>query len=317
MLEEHDHKHAVHEFDGIIENRVTTPPVYFTVLFYGLILWAVVFCAYYLFSGWSSEKEFNAEMSAYQQQQMSAGEEAAQSAETGKEPGQAGAVAADKETDEIDAAGLYAAHCAMCHGAEGEGGIGPDLTDPDSIYGNSQADIVASISGGRPNGMPGFENQLSRAEIEALAGYLGDWRESPEAASRSEAAAEPEAAGAAEQPATKDQTETNQQVTTAETAEAEPAEAAPAAETSADAATSDPAIAAAKIFAQRCAVCHGDDGAGSGIGPDLTDPDYIYGKSQAEVVKSIRDGRPNGMPAFGNQLPEPEISALAEYVREL
>jgi len=310
MLEEHDHKHAVHEFDGIIENRVTTPPVYFTVLFYGLIIWGVVFSAYYLFSGWSSEKEFTAEMSAYQQQQTTAGEQTAQTAEAGKEPAQAGAAGGGKEAAEIDAAGLYATHCAMCHGAEGEGGIGPALTAPNYIYGSSQTDIVASISGGRPNGMPGFEKKLSDAEIEALAAYLGDWIQ---AASGAEAEADAASAGAEQRPASKDQTETAEQEQTTE-----PAKATATEETSAEEpATSGPAIAAAEIFAQRCAVCHGADGAGSGIGPDLTDPDYIYGKSQDEVVKSIRDGRPNGMPGFGNQLPEAEISALAEYVREL
>ena len=38
------------------------PPVYFTVLFYGLIVWGVAFCAFYLLSGWSSQAEFQAKM---------------------------------------------------------------------------------------------------------------------------------------------------------------------------------------------------------------------------------------------------------------
>ena len=58
MLEHHEHKHPVHDFDGITENRVNSPPVYFSVLFYGLILWGVLFIAYFLLSGWSSEGEF-------------------------------------------------------------------------------------------------------------------------------------------------------------------------------------------------------------------------------------------------------------------
>ena len=43
MLEQHEHKPPTHEFDGITETRVKSPPLYFSVLFYGLILWGVLF----------------------------------------------------------------------------------------------------------------------------------------------------------------------------------------------------------------------------------------------------------------------------------
>ena len=55
-------------FDGIKENRENNPPTYFNILFYGLILWGVIFMAYYLFSGWSSHGEFQEKMSAHQEQ---------------------------------------------------------------------------------------------------------------------------------------------------------------------------------------------------------------------------------------------------------
>ena len=69
MLDNHEHKHAVHEFDGIIENRVSKPPVYFTVLFYGLIIWGVAFMSFYLLSGWSSQAEFQEKMAAHKGEQ--------------------------------------------------------------------------------------------------------------------------------------------------------------------------------------------------------------------------------------------------------
>ena len=56
------------KFDGIKENRETPPPIYFNILFLGLILWAVLFSAYYLFSGWSSHGEFQQEMHDFQAQ---------------------------------------------------------------------------------------------------------------------------------------------------------------------------------------------------------------------------------------------------------
>ncbi len=57
----------IHEVDGIREDRSTPPPVYFNILFYGLIIWAFFFCAYYLFSGWSSTAEFEKKMQAHQE----------------------------------------------------------------------------------------------------------------------------------------------------------------------------------------------------------------------------------------------------------
>jgi len=53
-------------FDGIKENRENPPPGYFNILYYGLILWGVVFAAYFLLSGWSSQAEFQANMKEHQ-----------------------------------------------------------------------------------------------------------------------------------------------------------------------------------------------------------------------------------------------------------
>jgi len=164
MLEKHEHKHPVHNFDGIIENREQSPPPYFTVLFYGLVLWGVVFCAWFLLSGWSSEKEFREDMAAHRKQA-----EARQPA-----PGKSAAPAAAAKTESASGEKLFAEHCAACHGADGKGGIGPDLTDSETLFGNSLEAIRTSISGGRPGGMPAFGNQLSGAEIDALAEFVGN-----------------------------------------------------------------------------------------------------------------------------------------------
>ena len=54
-------------FDGIRENKENKPPSYFNILFYGLIIWGVLFMGYYLLSGWSSHGEFQEKMDAHQQ----------------------------------------------------------------------------------------------------------------------------------------------------------------------------------------------------------------------------------------------------------
>ncbi len=58
---------AQEPFDGIRERKGTKPPIYFNILFYGLIVWGVLFMAYYLFSGWSSHDEFREKMAAHQE----------------------------------------------------------------------------------------------------------------------------------------------------------------------------------------------------------------------------------------------------------
>lgn len=54
------------KFDGIKENRENPPPAYFNILYYGLILWGIIFSAYFLFSGWTSHGEFKEKMDAHQ-----------------------------------------------------------------------------------------------------------------------------------------------------------------------------------------------------------------------------------------------------------
>jgi cytochrome c oxidase cbb3-type subunit 3 len=155
MLEDHKHKHPTHNFDGITENRVNAPPVYFSVLFYGLIIWGIIFCAYYLLSGWSSEAEFREKMAAH------AGT-----------PDQQQTTATPPAAEPADAEALFAANCAGCHGADATGGFGSDLTAADYQYGKSAAEIRQSIVSGRGTAMPGFAEQLSAAEIDALVDFL-------------------------------------------------------------------------------------------------------------------------------------------------
>ena len=64
-----------------------------------------------------------------------------------------------------------------------------------------------------------------------------------------------------------------------------------------------------------CVNCHGQGG--GSIGPPLWDDTWIYGNSPSAVAESIIRGRPNGMPAYGDRLPEEQIWMLVTYVRAL
>jgi cytochrome c oxidase cbb3-type subunit III len=63
-------------------------------------------------------------------------------------------------------------NCAGCHGGAGGGGIGPPLADEEWIYGDSDANIYATIVQGRPNGMPAFGPSLQGEAAWKLAAFV-------------------------------------------------------------------------------------------------------------------------------------------------
>jgi cytochrome c oxidase cbb3-type subunit 3 len=50
------------------------------------------------------------------------------------------------------------------------------------------------------------------------------------------------------------------------------------------------------------------------MGPDLTDTYWRYGGSPADIYKSIYEGRPQGMPAWGRALSPDVIWKLVAYI---
>jgi len=63
-----------------------------------------------------------------------------------------------------------------------------------------------------------------------------------------------------------------------------------------------------------CAACHGYDLKG-GMGPDLTDTYWRYGGSPADIYKSVYEGRPQGMPAWGRALTPEQIWKVVSYIQ--
>jgi mono/diheme cytochrome c family protein len=65
---------------------------------------------------------------------------------------------------------IYSASCARCHGAEGGGGLGPELAGVVVESFPDVEDQIALVSGGIGT-MPGFANQLSEEEIRQVVEY--------------------------------------------------------------------------------------------------------------------------------------------------
>jgi PQQ-dependent dehydrogenase (methanol/ethanol family) len=74
-------------------------------------------------------------------------------------------------------------------------------------------------------------------------------------------------------------------------------------------------LAGRRLFAARCASCHGADGGGGEFGPDIADVRGLSHRN-ANLAEFIKSGNPDGgMPAF--PLPQQDIDALAALVAGL
>jgi len=64
-----------------------------------------------------------------------------------------------------------------------------------------------------------------------------------------------------------------------------------------------------------CNGCHANGGGDKG--PALMDDEWLYGGEPANIVASILQGRPNGMPSFQGRIPDYQVWQIAAYVRSL
>ena len=94
-----------------------------------------------------------------------AGSATAWAAET-KNP-YAGNRAAEEEGEKI-----FKENCRGCHGDKGSGGFGPKLATTVRKYGGTDAELFASVAGGRPGGMPKFLSQLGKDRVWKAVAYI-------------------------------------------------------------------------------------------------------------------------------------------------
>lgn len=155
-----------HDYDGIKYKEEKGSPGIFRILFAVLVVWGVIFMGYYLFSGWSSQSEADAARKAIVEKKDQAHKSFEGTVDNHSGSGHKVEVyiAAGKQ--------LYGNLCAACHGENGKGSVGPDLTKSKYIYGKSRIDIAKSITEGRPNGMPAFNGQINPEQVEGLVEFL-------------------------------------------------------------------------------------------------------------------------------------------------
>lgn len=142
-----------HKWDGDLEEWNNPAPKWWLYLYFITIAWGIGYMIAYpgigAFEGvlgWSQEGQYEEEM---------------QDASDRYEPIYTrfyemdfATLAADADAQKLGAS-LYASYCTTCHGSDARGAKGyPNLTDDDWIWGNTEAQITASIAQGRNAIMP-------------------------------------------------------------------------------------------------------------------------------------------------------------------
>ncbi|HSG97737.1 MAG TPA: cytochrome-c oxidase, cbb3-type subunit III [Woeseiaceae bacterium] len=71
------------------------------------------------------------------------------------------------------------------------------------------------------------------------------------------------------------------------------------------------------LFASYCTTCHGSDARGATGYPNLTDDDWLWGDTEADIVMSIERGRQAAMPPQGAILDDAAVDDLVAHVKSL
>jgi cytochrome c oxidase cbb3-type subunit 3 len=157
-----------HEYDGIQELNNPTPG-WFMYLFYATIIFAVSYLLiYHVFGvGQLQYDEYKTEMAVAAKEKAAFLAKSADKVDenTVKLTTDAGVLTAGKS--------IFQERCAACHGNNGQGMVGPNLTDDYWLHGNKINDIFKTIKYGvQSKGMPTWESQLTPKQISDVANYI-------------------------------------------------------------------------------------------------------------------------------------------------
>lgn len=160
-----------HTYDGIQEYDNPTP-LWWDLLFVGTVLFAPLYVVWF-----HSPQAGRTHAESY---------EAAFAANMRLQFGELGTLEADEPTilkymndSQWLAVGqaTFVTHCASCHGKEGEGVSGPNLTDDYYLHVKEVADIAKVIKNGAKAGaMPAWGNRLHPNEVVLAASYVASMR---------------------------------------------------------------------------------------------------------------------------------------------
>lgn len=161
-----------HEYDGIQEYDNPTPG-WWHVLFLGSIVFSFVYVLFWHFSplGWSVWDAHEAAQTAAFQRVFGKVGDLDDDADTML------SLAQDEEGWMAIAGGIFTSQCASCHGQDGAGLVGPNLTDDHYKNLASIEEIPKVIREGAANGaMPAWQNRLHPNEVVLVSAYVASLR---------------------------------------------------------------------------------------------------------------------------------------------
>ena len=157
-----------HNYDGIKELDNSLPP-WWVAMFYITIIFGVGYYTYYHFTdmGLSSTEKYEREMEQAEERVQAYLETQSNLVDETN-------VTMIKDELELDQGKtIFDMNCAACHGFQGEGGVGPNLTDQYWLHGGSIKDVFSTVKYGVPEkGMIAWKSQLSASEMHKVSSYL-------------------------------------------------------------------------------------------------------------------------------------------------
>lgn len=157
-----------HNYDGIRELDNILPP-WWVGLFYATIIIGVAYFSYYHIAdkGLSSAEQYIAEV------EQAEDEVKAYLAMQSDQVDENTVVMLEDENELALGASIFINKCAVCHGPEGQGGVGPNMTDNYFIHGGSINDVFKTIKYGVPEkGMISWKSQLRSSDMQRVASYV-------------------------------------------------------------------------------------------------------------------------------------------------
>lgn len=168
-----------HEYDGIRELDNVLPP-WWLWMFYTTIAFSFVYLIHYHITpikalekigfvgpGVGQEELYKMEMEQAEKEKQ------AYLAQMANKVNEENVTALTDPAEIAEGKNIFLTNCATCHGKEGQGGAGPNLTDDYWLHGGGIKNVFKTIKYGVPQkGMIAWETQLSPKQIQQVASYI-------------------------------------------------------------------------------------------------------------------------------------------------
>ncbi|MDX2002334.1 MAG: cbb3-type cytochrome c oxidase N-terminal domain-containing protein [Chitinophagales bacterium] len=157
-----------HDYDGIRELDNNLPP-WWTAMFYATIAFSIFFLYYFHMGGGGTTdiEDYEAEVAAAQISKQ------AYLAKQADNVDESTVVAMSDAASLQTGKTTYITYCASCHGQNGEGNVGPNLTDDYWLHGGGIQNVFKTVKYGVPaKGMIAWESQLTPAKIQQVSSYI-------------------------------------------------------------------------------------------------------------------------------------------------